>query len=68
MRRITVQVRITADTQEESDLARAFLEDALPGLGLQKGRAGGNPKYAENPKVLAYGQLVFCPTTPKAAT
>lgn len=51
------KVRITADNQEESDRVRAWLERRLPELKLSRGRVGGNPKYADDPKVLAYGEL-----------
>lgn len=52
-----IKIRTTSDSQHASDAARAYLERLLPGLKLAKGRKGNNPRYDDDPKVLAYGEL-----------
>ncbi|MFV9507898.1 MAG: hypothetical protein AB4911_25400 [Oscillochloridaceae bacterium umkhey_bin13] len=60
---ITVKIRITADSAEDAELIRAHLERTLaPGLKLAKARQGSNPKYADDPKWLAYGTLTLADT------
>lgn len=56
---VLCKIRITADSQDASDAARTFLEGCISTLKLQKGRVGRNPKYAADPKVLAYGEFTF---------
>jgi hypothetical protein len=56
-RKVTAQIRITAADQATSDAIRIVLEELLPGVRLQRGRVGSNPKYSADPKVLAYGDL-----------
>ena len=51
------KVRITAQTQEDSDRVREWLQKKVPGLELARGAVGRNPKYKDNPQVLAYGEL-----------
>lgn len=56
--RFQVKVRIVADSQEDCDAARAYLEALLGDrFSMRRGREGSNPKYAQDPKVLAYGEL-----------
>jgi hypothetical protein len=53
-----VKIRITAESQEDSDAAREFLRSVFSDrLTLNKGRPGNNPKYEGQQKVLAYGEL-----------
>lgn len=52
-----VKIRITSDSAEDAEHARDYLLKRLPGLSLATARKGNNPKYADNPQVLAYGDL-----------
>lgn len=55
---IVFKVRITSPGPEEAELLRAALKLAFgDALTLSKARKGGNPKYADRPDVLAYGEL-----------
>jgi hypothetical protein len=55
---VLVKIRITAESQEDSDAAREFLRSVFSDrLTLNKGRPGNNPKYEGQQKVLAYGEL-----------
>jgi hypothetical protein len=56
-RKATAKIRISAPDQVTSDAIRVVLEALLPGVRLQRGRIGSNPKYADRPEVLAYGEL-----------
>jgi hypothetical protein len=56
---ITVKIRITSDNAEDAENIRIHLERKLPGLKLGKARQGNNPKYAADPKFLAYGTLTL---------
>jgi hypothetical protein len=56
-----VKVRIVADDEHNADIARAYLLKHLPGLSLGRANIGRNPKYAGNPKWLAYGDLALGP-------
>jgi hypothetical protein len=69
---ITVKIRITSDNADDAERIRVHLERKLgPGLKLGKSRQGNNPKYAADPKWLAYGTLELArkprkPRKPKA--
>ena len=54
---MVARIRVVCATQEESDQLREWLEDRVPGLKLRRGQKGRNPKSADNPQVLAYGEL-----------
>lgn len=57
---ITYKIRITSDSEEEAELLReAFRAVFGRKLTLSKARKGNNPKYASDPKFLAYGELEF---------
>lgn len=52
------KIRITSDTEEQGELLRqAFKAVFGDALTLSKARKGNNPKYAADPKFLAYGEL-----------
>jgi len=55
----TIKIRITADTEQDAELLIAALTALLPGYSSRKARAGNNPKYADNQKFLAYGELTI---------
>lgn len=56
-----VKIRITADSEADADAARALIEDALAGAQcrMQTPRQGSNPKYADDPKWMSYGDFVL---------
>lgn len=54
---IRVKIRITSTSMKDSERAKEYLLTQLPGLSLATARKGGNPKYADSPNVLAYGDL-----------
>lgn len=52
------KIRITSNNEEEGMLLRQALRYAFgDALTLAKPRKGNNPKYADDPKFLAYGEL-----------
>lgn len=55
---ITFKIRITSPDPNSAELLRTALRAVFgPALTLAKARKGSNPKYADRPDVLAYGEL-----------
>ena len=65
--RTIIKLRITADDESAATTAIAILEAALARYGckLARPRMGSNPKYADQPKYLAYGDMVIAGEPPK---
>ncbi len=64
-----IKIRITADNEADAEQARALIEQALAGAQcrLQSPRQGNNPKYADAPKWMSYGDFVLPATTKRGA-
>jgi hypothetical protein len=54
-----IKLRITADSEDDALRACALVEELLAELNcrMQRPRQGGNPRYADDPKFLAYGDF-----------
>jgi hypothetical protein len=54
-----IKIRITADSEAEAITAVALVEQQLAKLNCRmlRPRVGSNPKYADDPKWLAYGDF-----------
>jgi len=54
-----LKLRLTADSEEDAQRACELVEDLLAHLNcrMQRPRQGSNPKYADDPKWLAYGDF-----------
>jgi hypothetical protein len=61
--RPVIKIRLTAESQDDAELACAVVEELLATLQcrMQAPRPGGNPRYADDPKVLAYGDFELPP-------
>lgn len=59
--RTIIKLRITADNEEAATRAVTLIEAALSKYGckIARPRQGSNPKYANDPKYLAYGDMVI---------
>lgn len=56
-----VKIRITADSEADAEAARTLIEEALAAAQcrMQTPRQGSNPKYADDPKWMSYGDFVL---------
>jgi len=54
-----VKIRLTADDEETAERAAALVEEALAAqqCRMQRPRQGSNPKYADDPKWMSYGDF-----------
>lgn len=53
----SVKVRLTGNSRDECEAARAWLKGQLSALELEPAREGSNPKYEGNQKWFSYGDL-----------
>lgn len=63
-----IKIRLCSDDLEEISNAIAYLEKTFPTLRFTAPRIGSNPRYADNPQYLSYGQprqLNGKPRTPR---
>lgn len=52
------KLRIISTDAEEAEALRTTLRAIFgPSISLTKARKGGNPKYADSPNLLSYGEL-----------
>lgn len=65
-----VKLRITADSEEDAEAARELIEGLLSDAQcrMQTPRQGSNPKYADDPKWMSYGDFVLPERRQRATT
>lgn len=56
-RDLTIKIRLTGDSEQEVLDAIEICEQLLPNCVITSPRQGRNPKYADDPKWLAYGEM-----------
>jgi len=56
-----VKIRITAHSEADAEQARALIEELLSSVQcrMQTPHQGSNPKYADDPKWMSYGDFVL---------
>ena len=58
MTKTLIKVRLQG-TEDEVNMARALLLKTMPGIRMGKPREGSNPRYVDNQKWAAYGDLLI---------